>query len=84
MKPHPITRRIACISLPNFPIERRMRQLARATQHPAATPQTNTAPPAEPPFALWVEGRHDPILHAANPTALVIGITPGAHLGGQP
>ena len=80
MKPRPITRQIACISLPNFPIERRMRQLARAAQHQAAAPQTTTAPPTETPFALWVEGPHGPILHAANPAALAAGIAPGARL----
>ena len=84
MKPHPITRLIACISRPNSPVERRMRQLARTAQHQAATPQTTTASPADIPIALWIEGPHRPILHAANPTALVIGITPGAPLGGQP
>ena len=84
MKPHPITRRIACISRPNSPVERRMRQLARATQHQPAATQTTTASPADTPFVLWVEGPHGPILYAAYPTAQAAGITPGAHLGGQP
>ena len=84
MKPDRMARRIACISLPNFPIERRMRQLARAAQHPAAAPQTNTAPPADTPFALWIEGPHGPILHASHPTVQGADIISCAHLGGQP
>lgn len=73
-------RRIACISLPNFPIERRMRQLARAAHHQAADPQAGTAPPDDTLFALWIEGTHGPIIHAANPAAQAAGITPGARL----
>ncbi len=74
------TRRIACISLPNFPVERRMRQLARAAGHPATDPQAGTAPPDDAPFVLWAEGTHGPVIHAANPAALTAGITPGARL----
>ena len=95
MKPDQMARRIACISLPNFPIERRMRQLARAAQHQAAPtqagtaplaapPQAGTAPLAEAPFALWIEGTHGPIIHAANPAAQAAGIAANARLGGRP
>ena len=84
MKPDPTARRIVCISLPNFPIERRMRQLARAAQHQAAPPQAGTAPLAEAPFALWIEGTHGPIIHAANPAAQAAGIAANARLGGRP
>ncbi|MBA4492658.1 DNA polymerase Y family protein [Paracoccus sp. S1E-3] len=57
-----------------------MRQLARAAQHQAAAPQAGSAPPANTPFALWVEGTHGPVIHAANPVARAAGITLGARL----
>lgn len=73
-------RRIACISLPNFPIERQLRQMTRMAGTQASDPQATDVPPDDTPFALWLEGPHGPLIHAANNAARSAGIQAGARL----
>ena len=59
-----MTRRIACISLPFLPLERWRRRQAR----------TGCGWPDDQPFALWTEGGHGPVIHAANAAAAQAGV----------
>lgn len=38
------------------------------------------APQAEPPFALWIEGGHGPVIHAVSDAAAAAGVQVGARL----
>lgn len=63
-------RRIVSITLPHFPMER---------WHRMAEHQGN-APQSDMPFVLAREGRHGPVIHAANRVARGMGITAGARV----
>lgn len=63
-------RRIVSIWLPGFPMDRWLRQARR----------TGNAWPDEEPLALSVEGRHGPVVHAANHAGQVAGVQVGARV----
>ncbi|MGL5012340.1 MAG: Y-family DNA polymerase [Paracoccaceae bacterium] len=63
-------RRIVSISLPQFPMERWQKTQERL----------GNAPPDELPMVLSIDGPHGPIVHAANRTAYLAGITLGARI----
>ncbi|WGH77489.1 Y-family DNA polymerase [Jannaschia ovalis] len=74
-------RRIASIWLPRFPMARWERvQACLPRPDPAPWEAADSGPDHAAPLVLAAEGRHGPVIHAANPAALAAGAQPGARV----